>query len=134
MSYGVPYQWGSWSALIDADLHLVPDHDGRYFNDQLEKGYATGDIFSNGDKLLALTWATQNDLCCKSVQMERRSCTPKRKRHAPNEFFGHETVQNILFFRHDTSGEHPETSKGHSFIEPETAMRGTGECSSPNLL
>ncbi|MBP1703635.1 MAG: hypothetical protein H6Q38_2742 [Chloroflexi bacterium] len=66
--------------------------------------------------------------------MERRRCTPKRKSHAPKEFIGHANVQNILFFCHNVSGEHPETSKGHSIIEPETAMRGTGECSSPNLL
>ena len=66
--------------------------------------------------------------------MERQLLTPKRKRHAPNETIGHETVQNILFFRHKMSGGHPETSKGQSIIEPETAMRGTGECSSPNLL
>ena len=86
------------------------------------------------NKPLALTWATQNDLRRKSTLMKRGSYAPKPKRHAPNVFFGHATVQNILFFRHSMSGRHPETSMGQSIIEPETAMRGTGECGSPDLF
>jgi uncharacterized protein YegL len=40
----VPYQWGGWSALGDLDLRLIPDDDGRYFDEQLRMGYAAGDI------------------------------------------------------------------------------------------
>jgi hypothetical protein len=60
--------------------------------------------------------------------------TLTKKRHASSISDGHVSLSGLDCAATKMCGVTRDLEYGHSCIEPEAAMRGAGECGSPNLF